>query len=1025
MSDTVSIRITADTSGVEAGIQQVRGDLGELKSTVQAAADSMSGGFAGMRGAVERSAQSMDALTASMHGLRPQEIVSGLNEVTAALRHNSAALQEMASKSGEGKSGFGKLVEGIKGAAGVAGELYEAGKQAAQAIVAMGESSEKVSVLSKQLGMSTHQVQQLQAMAQATGTDFTKLSQSTAALDKNFSKSPDTFKKLGVDIKAGSDQMTILTTVADKFAKTTDGPQKTAMAIKLMGQAGAEAIPFLNQGGAAISALAQKTDAYGAANDGAVASGKKLGEAVNEAQIAWSGVTQTLTAALAPVATEIVDRFNQLAQAFTQSYNSGGLVKTIFDEVSTAIEGVGEILNTLGTAFADLWQITGASGVNWSAIQHGVMDAVVTAVKAVIAAVVALAIGFKIRFEEIVGYALGWWGKLKEAFDFASLGIEAIKKALQVFGQVAYDALTLNWGSIASDWDKGMADIDATVRKRGAQIVADAKKTSDDAKRHLRAAAEAAAQGRGMLADIMAKTPPPPSTGVDQTTPITDDTTNSGRGRGGGSGPRGSSGGGPAKPQSRMNEWQAALDEKKLAIQAEADAEGKFRQISLQEEHAYWANILATAKMSKDEEVAVKRKATETSIAMHEEEFQSEVDKLRNKLDLAHGNLAEETKIGKAIVDATKEHYGEESKQAKDTERQITEYLRREADERRRIQDDYFKHVADMRHSDIDDAQAQAEYLNQMGALSDAQLLQQQKKFENDRFQIDSDELIRKLNQLKADPTTNPDVIKGQDAEIERLAKQHQLRLNDISRKASLQRSQIERQAINQIASGWSQNIAKMLTLQQGFAATVKGLWQTVQQAIGDAIAKIIEQWLAKELTALAIKLGILKTDGQSTITTEAAKAGAGGTASMAAAPFPWNLSAPGFGAAMSAAAASYGTMAGFDVGAYDLSRDGIGMLHKGETIIPADQAGGWRNVMGLFASMPTFGVPSVGFAAGANSNAPFAANDQAGASGGYHYHDHTASGLSEAQIIANRNAFAKAMKMAHREGKLGFSLQR
>lgn len=98
MSDTVSIRITADTSGVEAGIQQVRGDLGELKSTVQAAADSMSGGFAGMRGAVERGAQSMDALTASMRGLRPQEIVSGLNEVTAALKHNSVALQEIATR---------------------------------------------------------------------------------------------------------------------------------------------------------------------------------------------------------------------------------------------------------------------------------------------------------------------------------------------------------------------------------------------------------------------------------------------------------------------------------------------------------------------------------------------------------------------------------------------------------------------------------------------------------------------------------------------------------------------------------------------------------------------------------------------------------------------------------------------------------------------------------------------------------------------------------------------------------------
>ena len=55
-----------------------------------------------------------------------------------------------------------------------------------------------------------------------------------------------------------------------------------------------------------------------------------------------------------------------------------------------------------------------------------------------------------------------------------------------------------------------------------------------------------------------------------------------------------------------------------------------------------------------------------------------------------------------------------------------------------------------------------------------------------------------------------------------------------------------------------------------------------------------------------------------------------------------------------------------------------------------------------------------------ANSNAPVAAND---GSREYHYHDHSARGLSESQILANRNAFAKAMKMAHREGKLGFFL--
>ena len=65
MSDVVSIRITADTSGMTAGMQEIRGDLSELKGTVQSAADGMAEGFAGMRGAVEHNTQSVGALAIS------------------------------------------------------------------------------------------------------------------------------------------------------------------------------------------------------------------------------------------------------------------------------------------------------------------------------------------------------------------------------------------------------------------------------------------------------------------------------------------------------------------------------------------------------------------------------------------------------------------------------------------------------------------------------------------------------------------------------------------------------------------------------------------------------------------------------------------------------------------------------------------------------------------------------------------------------------------------------------------------
>jgi len=896
MSDTVSIRITADTSGIEAGLQDVRGDLGGLKSTVQDAADSMSEGFASVRGAVDRSAQSMDALTASMRGLKPQEIVSGLNEMASALKENSAALQEMAAKSGEGKSGFGKLVEGIKGAKEMAGSLIEVGKQAAEAIIAMGESSEKVTVLSKELGMSTHQVQLLQGMAKATGTDFTKLSQSTAALDKNFKQSPDSFKKLGIDIKAGSDQMTILTGVADKFAKTADGPQKTAMAIKLMGQAGAEAIPFLNQGGAAISTLAQKTESYGAANDRAVERGTKLGESVNEAQLAWTGMGNVLTDALAPVLTDIVNSFTGLVKACIDSYTSGGTVAEIFDVIVVVIKDLGVEIDAVAGIFKALW------------------DAVVDIVGAIVSDI-SDAFGVKTpnatqMAETALNLFKDTWQILK---DSVIIVIEVIKAAIILFidrltmmGTIARDVFTLNWGAIEGDWQSGLDRIQKHATETAAKIkavYADLAKT-----------VAAAANGQAVPG-------PAPTGGIARVPSGTDN-------KGGDNGRTGrTSGQGGGGRRSRS------------------------------------ANTGSEPKST-----------TPTD---------------------------------------------EKTKDAGHADKQIVDSARKTASDVGKIDDKAIDEFEKKQQERVDAAQTSDEYLVQIGMKTQGQLLQNQIEAVQERERAEEEFFAGQKERYAKDKAALDALEKRHVAAV----KASEDKITELKRKAEVQRTQLTRQAISQIASSWGSAIGKMLTLQQGFGTTIKSMWQSVQQAIGDAVAKIIENWLSKEMTALAVKLGLIKIQQKNTITAEAAAAGAGGTASMAAAPFPMNLSAIPFGQAMSTAALSYGTMAALNVGAYDLSSDGIAMLHKGETVIPADQAGGWRNVMGLFASMPSLGVPSPGFALAANSNAPAAANDSRSVGGGYHYHDHSARGLSESQIIANRNAFAKAMKMAHREGKLGFSL--
>lgn len=882
MSDTVSIRITADTSGVEAGIQEVRGDLGELKSTIQGAADSMTEGFAGMRGAVERSTQSMDALTASMRGLKPQEIVAGLNEVTSALKENSAALQEMAAKSGEGKSGIGKLMEGISGAKDIAGDLYSAGKQAAEAIVAMGESSEKVSMLSKQLGMSTHQVQLLQGMAKATGTDFTKLSQSTAALDKNFSKSPDTFKKLGIDIKAGSDQMTILTTVADKFAKTADGPQKTAMAIKLMGQAGAEAIPFLNQGGAAISTLAQKTESYGVANDRAIERGTKLGESVNEAQLAWTGMGNVLTDALAPVLTDIVGSFTGLVKACIDSYNSGGTVATIFEVIVAVVKNLGVEIDAVAGIFKALW------------------DAVVDIVGALVSDI-SDAFGVQTpnatqMAETALNLFKDAWGILKDGITIVIQVIKALIigfiDRLTMMGTIARDVFTLNWGAIQGDWQAGLDRIKKHATETAAQIKAayvDLAKT-----------VAAAANGQAVAGSA-------PKGGIAHV-PGGDGGKTDGRngengrtsGRGGGGGTRRAATGGSASKASPV-----AAEKAKSAGQADGQ-------------------IVASAS-----------------------ETAAEVSKIDDK---------------------------------------AIEKFKKDQQDR------------------VDAVQKSDEFLVQMGVKTQGQLLQDEKKAEQARM-ANEEKFFDEEQKLYLKDSADWKTLQKKKEDAARTSK---AKLAEIERKSLLERTQVERQAINATAQLWGQNISKLLTFQQSFATTLQNLYKGMVGVLSDALAQIIQKWLVQHLSALLLGKAASKAAAIEQITTSAGVAGANGVASYAAAPWPLDLAAPGFGTLMSSYAMSFASFSAAG-GWYDVPHDGaLTELHKSEMVLPAWAAQPLRTMLGGVA---------------ANSNAPVAANDPSSAGGGYHYHDHSARGLTESQIIANRNAFAKAMKMAHREGKLGFAL--
>lgn len=258
------------------------------------------------------------------------------------------------------------------------------------------------------------------------------------------------------------------------------------------------------------------------------------------------------------------------------------------------------------------------------------------------------------------------------------------------------------------------------------------------------------------------------------------------------------------------------------------------------------------------------------------------------------------------------------------------------------------------------------------GQISDATALQRKVVLNNQMIQLDKEYENRvyeaRLKQLEDEQKNYKEgtsEFRGYLRRKEELTKQHENRLLVIDAQANAKRRQMDRLAdtesnrrMSRMAGTWASNLARMATLQQGFGATVKGIWQGMVGVVTDVIEQIVEQWIVGEL----IKIGLMKLTSQTGVASEAAKAGAAGTASMAGAPFPINTTAPAFGASMYAAAQAYSSMPSFAQGTNELPRDMVAQIHAGERIIPkADNAAllemTKRGAMGPMGSQPPFGA--------------------------------------------------------------------
>lgn len=427
--------------------------------------------------------------------------------------------------------------------------------------------------------------------------------------------------------------------------------------------------------------------------------------------------------------------------------------------------------------------------------------------------------------------------------------------------------------------------------------------------------------------------------GIQQATQARDAAEAAARSRGGSGG-----GGRTRAAPARTNDWDEQLTAMQIAHERINQENGTFFEFSKATEAQFWQNILNTQNLTAKERLDVERKYIAAATAVRAQQFNAQVQTLRTELDSFKNNQDRRLQIANEIADAMKQKYGEESAQYQQAQQTIIAITRQRAEQVKQINADIAQTQLTYALSELDQKQNDLERMEQLGAVSHNRVIQEELRFEEQRYQLQLEALNKKLELLQNDPDMNPEEYQRIKNQIFLLEQQHQQRMHQLSVQHQSVTQQFGVMAINNMTSTWSQGLAQIMNGTLSLGDAIKGLWKTIVGAVIQSIAQMVVQWITQKLIALVLDKATTGTMAAGQITANAGVAGSAAYASTAAIPIIGPALAPAAAATAMAGALSFMPMAvagfaasrGFDIPS---GMNPVTQLHQKEMVLPAQYA--------------------------------------------------------------------------------------
>lgn len=270
---------------------------------------------------------------------------NSLARLSVELGANTAAFQADMGKAARVAE---KELASIKDAASKMGvALGAAAVAAGAAFVAMAKQSidaaDEMNDLSQKLGMSTESLSAYAYAAKMSGADteamasgIKKLSSNVVDAARGQGAAKDAFAALGISVKDANGQIknqdTILREVADKFAGFEDGATKTALAVDIFGQAGADLIPMLDGGTAGLDEMKKEAENLGVILDTKTANAAgAFNDKMDTMKLAMGGAVTRVTAEMLPT-------MNAMSAQFMKAATDGDFLKNVAEGLAATFK---------------------------------------------------------------------------------------------------------------------------------------------------------------------------------------------------------------------------------------------------------------------------------------------------------------------------------------------------------------------------------------------------------------------------------------------------------------------------------------------------------------------------------------------------------------------------------------------------------------------------------------------------------------------------------------------------------------